>query len=254
MTVRTVLEHSATFPDIPHVLDGWVSVSGRDSIYFPGDRLPLVQPHVRLRAIWLDAEVYPADGAVYSSSITWPERLQWASGVVKHGFELRSAGDPDALEEAIPEFLPYVPQLMQSNIVYPLIIGASHTLYWQFRPVYRPEVYGRWSPVFRVDMNTDGPPNPDIDPDPDRDGGTEPDHDPVWVSHPAGYQCQEPLYRSCADAAADLEVNGILVYECATTYVAVITVCGAPTSTHFNCLIDADDVAAALSLWWLEAP
>ncbi len=66
----------------------------------------------------------------------------------------------------------------------------------------------------------------------------------------AGVQCEDVLYPTEEDAVAALEAAGITVYESATFELMVTAVCGGPTSTHYQVLIDAANQAQAEQMGW----
>lgn len=66
----------------------------------------------------------------------------------------------------------------------------------------------------------------------------------------AGVQCEDVRYPTEQDAVAALEAAGITVYESVTFELPVATVCGGPTSTHYQVIIDADKQAQAEQMGW----
>lgn len=66
----------------------------------------------------------------------------------------------------------------------------------------------------------------------------------------AGIQCEDALYPTEEDAVAALEAAGIPVYESATFELPVTAVCGSPTSTHYQVVIDANNQAEAEQMGW----
>ena len=83
----------------------------------------------------------------------------------------------------------------------------------------------------------------------------EPTRDPypgglAVIQHPAGLQCEEPLYPDLESATAALEGAGIAVQESEEIDLIVCEACGCPTSLHYRVLIDPADLDTALSLKW----
>ncbi len=73
----------------------------------------------------------------------------------------------------------------------------------------------------------------------------------VWVIIPAGKQCEDGLtYATAKDAVTSLETAGIQVHESQTIELAVMAVCGGPTSTHYTAKIDADQLGSAETIGW----
>ncbi|MCL4267116.1 MAG: hypothetical protein KJ069_28310 [Anaerolineae bacterium] len=66
----------------------------------------------------------------------------------------------------------------------------------------------------------------------------------------AGVQCEDALYPTEQDAVTALEAAGIPVYESATFELPVTAVCGSPTSTHYQVVIDANNQAEAEQMGW----
>jgi hypothetical protein len=83
----------------------------------------------------------------------------------------------------------------------------------------------------------------------------EPTRDPypggfAVIEHPAGLQCEDPLYPDLKSATTALEDAGISVQEAEEVEYVVCAACGCPTSLHYRILIDPADLNTALSLSW----
>ena len=70
------------------------------------------------------------------------------------------------------------------------------------------------------------------------------------IQHPAGVQCEDPLYPDLDSAIAALEEAGIKTNKAEVIEMMVCTACGCPTSTHYRVLIAPIDLNEALSLGW----
>ena len=77
----------------------------------------------------------------------------------------------------------------------------------------------------------------------------------ILIYRPLGNQCQDPAtyaYPTLADAVADLEDDGVVVYDAEETARLVCEACDVcPTSEHFEAIIDPEGLAAATALGWL---
>ena len=85
-------------------------------------------------------------------------------------------------------------------------------------------------------------PFPTVDPYP---GGV------AVIVHPLGEQCSDDaFFTDAADAADQLEAEGIQVLGVGEVDLGVCSACGCPTSAHVRLEINPDDLAVARSLGW----
>ena len=87
-------------------------------------------------------------------------------------------------------------------------------------------------------------PTPTLNPYPDSE---------IAIIHPAGVQCEEPLYPDLEAAIAALEEGGVTVLDGESEEFLVCEACDCPTSTHYRLFIDPNTLQYALDLgWWRE--
>lgn len=70
------------------------------------------------------------------------------------------------------------------------------------------------------------------------------------IEHPAGSQCEDPLYPDLESAIGALEEAGITIQDAEEVELLVCEACGCPTSLHYRIQINPSDLNAALSLGW----
>ena len=72
-----------------------------------------------------------------------------------------------------------------------------------------------------------------------------------WITHPAGFQCEDPpMYPTLDDAVGALEENGVAVISAEAFGMMVCEACGCPTSEFYRANIDANDLDTAISIGW----
>ncbi|UCC50230.1 MAG: hypothetical protein JSV68_14070 [Anaerolineaceae bacterium] len=77
--------------------------------------------------------------------------------------------------------------------------------------------------------------------------------DMIWIVRPIGVQCEEgtaPGYGDLNEAVATVTAAGITVSDSEMIEMAVATICGAATSTHYRLQIQPEDLGLAMSLGW----
>lgn len=97
-----------------------------------------------------------------------------------------------------------------------------------------------------LDANYPGPPTA-IPVDNSYPGGM------IWIVRPIGIQCEEgaaPGYGDLNEAVATVTAAGITVSDSEMIEMAVATICGAATSTHYRLQIQPEDLGLAMSLGW----
>lgn len=72
----------------------------------------------------------------------------------------------------------------------------------------------------------------------------------AFIEHPAGLQCEDPIYPDLRSAEAALEEAGITIQNAEAVELVVCQACGCPTSLHYRISIDPADLDSALSLGW----
>lgn len=77
-----------------------------------------------------------------------------------------------------------------------------------------------------------------------------PESSTVWVTHPAGLQCETPQYPDLASAVDALEDAGVEVLEGEEYELLTCEACTCPTSTHYRLRIPSADLTAAAALDW----
>ena len=81
-----------------------------------------------------------------------------------------------------------------------------------------------------------------------------PESSTLWVTHPAGLQCETPQYPDLASAVAALEDAGVEVLEGEEFELLTCEACTCPTSAHYRLRIPAADLASAAALDWEPEP
>lgn len=72
----------------------------------------------------------------------------------------------------------------------------------------------------------------------------------VWVIHPLGQQCQDPLFENERAATRVLAEAGVTVLSAETVDLNVCQACDCPTSAHIRVLIDEKDVPVVEAMDW----
>lgn len=73
-----------------------------------------------------------------------------------------------------------------------------------------------------------------------------------WMLHPAGFQCESPLYETLDQAVSALNADGVTVDSSEVINLMVCQACGCPTSEHYRVSIQAGDYEAAVALGWVR--
>ena len=73
----------------------------------------------------------------------------------------------------------------------------------------------------------------------------------VWISHPAGIQCEGLFFHSLAGAENFLKNRSISIYGSKTTQKPQEKICGYPTETWYYIKINKNDISLAVSEGWI---
>lgn len=73
----------------------------------------------------------------------------------------------------------------------------------------------------------------------------------VWIIHPQGQQCAEPVYADLEAAVTAMNEAGIGVHSAEEISLMVAAGCDFPTPTHYRLLIDTADLGPAQALNWV---
>ena len=74
----------------------------------------------------------------------------------------------------------------------------------------------------------------------------------IWISHPAGIQCEVTYFSSLENAIKSVTRYGIKVYDARiVTYQKPIK-CGTPTSIYYNLRIEQEDVSRLQGTTWIK--